>query len=160
MCFLLSGLSLTLGAQADVGKAWMQYATPEDAGYSSLQLRRARTRAEAIGSAAVMVVDNAHVIVAWGDVERPFKCHSVRKSFLSALYGFYVDDGTIDRETTIAELGLDDIDPLTDTEKRARIVDLLRARSGIYHRAAKETKGTDAERPARGSHAPSTTPWA
>jgi hypothetical protein len=71
---------------------------------------------------------------------------------MSALYGTYVADGTIDLDRTMADLGIDDISPLTETEKEARIRDLLKARSGVYHPAAYETAGMKAARPARGSH--------
>lgn len=135
---------------------WRQYENPEDAGYSLEKLKESRELAEKEGSAAVLVVDRGHVLLAWGDVVRPFRCHSVRKSFLSALYGPFVDDGTIDLKTPLANLGIDDLDRLTPAEKKATIGDLLKSRSGVYHPAAKEVEGTDAGRPARGSHAPGT----
>ena len=43
---------------------------------------------------------------------------------------------------------------LTFAEKQATILDLLRARSGIYHDAARETPLIRARRPIRGSHPP------
>ena len=50
------------------------------------------------------------------DVERRFMCHSVRKSLLSALYGSYVQDGKIDPNATLGELGINDNEPsLTDS---------------------------------------------
>jgi len=42
---------------------------------------------------------------------------------------------------------------VTDAEKRATVRDLLCARSGVYHPAAKEPADMRAERPARGVHA-------
>ena len=84
-----------------------------------------------------MVVANGAVVASWGDVDRRFKCHSVRKSFLSALYGIYWDRGALELNKTLADLGLDDDPhPLLETEKRARILDLLKARSGVFHPAA------------------------
>ena len=42
-------------------------------------------------------------------------------------------EGTIELSATLADLGIDDASvALTGTEKQARIVDLLKARSGIY----------------------------
>ena len=59
-------------------------------------------------------------------------CHSVRKSFMSALYGIYRDRRQIELNKTLADLGIDDIpDALLEVEKRARILDLLKARSGF-----------------------------
>jgi CubicO group peptidase (beta-lactamase class C family) len=45
---------------------------------------------------------------------------------------------------------------LTKQEKQARIVDILRARSGVYHPVDFETPDQKELRPARGSHAPGT----
>jgi CubicO group peptidase (beta-lactamase class C family) len=39
-------------------------------------------------------------------------------------------------------------------EKQARVIDLLKARSGIYHAALYETPAMKAKKPARGSHPP------
>ena len=113
--------------------------------------------ASRIRSGAVFATFQGNVLLAWGAVERPFRCHSVRKSLLSGLYGVHA--GEIDLQKTIGELGIDDRQPLTETEKQARILDLLMARSGIYHPAAKETSDMDAERPQRGSHPPGTWWW-
>jgi CubicO group peptidase (beta-lactamase class C family) len=95
--------------------------------------------------------------VAWGQVERRFMCHSVRKSLLSALYGINKDD--IDLELTLAELGIDDVPPLTQQEKQARVVDLIRSRSGVYHEAAAEPEAMSRNRPARGSYNPGAHWW-
>jgi CubicO group peptidase (beta-lactamase class C family) len=79
-------------------------------------------------------------------------CHSVRKSFLSALYGIYWDRGKVDLDKTLADLGLDDTpDPLLSGERQARILDLLKARSGVFHPAA--YAGRTDSRP-RGSQGP------
>jgi CubicO group peptidase (beta-lactamase class C family) len=52
-------------------------------------------------------------------------------------------------------LGVDDNVPsLSPVEKRARVIDLLKARSGIYHAALCETPAMKAKKPARGSHPP------
>ncbi len=145
-----------LGESADryPGKTWLMYAAPEEAGWSSAGLRRAKRHFDAIDSAAVMVVHDGAVVVAWGDVDRRYMCHSVRKSLLSALYGIHVAQGTIDLDKTLAELGIDDDPPLSEAEKQARVVDLLRSRSGVYHPAAYETLQMKILRPRRGSRKP------
>ena len=57
---------------------------------------------------------------------------------MSALYGVAVGKGLIDVNRTLAELGVDDVNPLlSDQEKQARLVDLRTARSGIYHNPVK-----------------------
>ena len=140
--------------------AWMQYATPEEAGWSSSKLAEARKFADSIGVSALMVIQDGAVVTAWGNIEQRYKCHSIRKSFLSALYGIHVHAGNIDLNKTLGELGIDDIPPtLTAAEKQARIVDLLRSRSGVYHPAAYETASMKKRRPARGAHAPGAFWW-
>ena len=44
------------------------------------------------------------------------------------LYGKYVEDGTINLETTLGELGIDDIGVLLPIEKKATIHHLIQAR--------------------------------
>ena len=138
------------------GRNWLMYARPEDAGFSSEKLAEARRYSEQIGSAAVMVIYDGAVVAHWGDIETRYMCHSVRKSFLSALYGVHVAEGHIDLDKTMAELGIDDKPPLTPLEKQASVRDLLKARSGVYHPAAYETEAMKKARPERGSHAPGT----
>jgi CubicO group peptidase (beta-lactamase class C family) len=135
------------------------YAAPEEAGWSSSKLDEARKFSEQIGSAAVMVVHDGAVLAAWGDVERRFLCHSMRKSFLSALYGIHLDQGTLRRDATLRELDIDDEPPLTEKERAASVMDLLASRSGVYHPAAYETKKMKQQRPARDSREPGEVFW-
>ncbi len=138
------------------GKEWTWAPSPESLGWSSEKLALARAYSERIGSAAVMIMDNGIVVDAWGDLEYKYHCHSMRKSLISALYGIYVADGKIKLTRTLADLGIDDITPLTDIEKTATIADLLSARSGVYLKAAGEGGIMIPGRPQRGSHAPGT----
>ena len=138
------------------GERWMMYATPEEAGWSSQKLAAVERDSKAAGSTAVMVIFDGTIVAAWGDVGRRFKCHSMRKSLLSALYGIAVSQGTMDINATIGSIGIDDDRPLTETEKSAKVSDLLKARSGIYLPAAYETPSMRRNRPTRGSHAPGT----
>jgi len=93
---------------------------------------------------------------AWGDIERNYHCHSMRKSLLSGLYGIYVAEEKIDITKTLEELDIDDKTPLTEAEKQATVADLLKARSGVYIPAAGEVQSMRDARPERGSHAPGT----
>jgi CubicO group peptidase (beta-lactamase class C family) len=131
---------------------WQQYATPEEAGFSSEKLAQAKALYDSLSAAAFLIIYDGKVLASWGDVTRRYMCHSVRKSLLSALYGIYVDDGVIDPDKTLSDLKIDDKDTLTETEKAATIRDLLKARSGVYHPAAYETASMKARRPKRGSH--------
>ena len=156
--FLVAVLALAAPSSAQTprvpGDDWMRYADPAEAGWSSEKLAEAKAYWDTIGSAAWVVVENGVVVVAWGDYERRYMCHSVRKSFMSGLYGLHVDAGTIDTEKTLADLGIDDEPKLTEVEKRARIEDLLRARSGVYKLAAYEPPQNP--KPERGTYEPET----
>lgn len=128
-----------------------------DPGMNDGRFAPARAFAESIGTAALMVVQGGDVIAQWGDLEKRYKCHSIRKSLLSALIGLHVEGGAIDLGKTLAEVGIDDREGLTEREKSARILDLLMARSGVYHPAGHETEWMKSIKPARHSAGPGTT---
>ena len=101
----------------------------------------------------LVVVDRGRVVYQYGDVQELSYVASVRKSILSMLYGYWVENGTIKLDTTLDALKIDDIGGLLPTEKKATIRDVITARSGVYHPAS--YAGDDlAEAPARGSQKP------
>lgn len=129
--------------------------TPEQAGYSREGLDRLRQVLRDAGSDSLLLVHDGKVFFEYGDIHRKLLLHSMRKPLLSALYGIHEARGDIDLDATLAQLGIDDIPPaLTDTERQARLEDLLKSRSGVYHPAAAESEGMAAARPPRGGHAP------
>lgn len=139
--------------------SWQRLPSLEKAGWSKQKLAAAHQYAntDSIHTSAVMIVQGGEVVDPWGDVDKKIDCYSIRKSLISALYGIYSEEGVIDIDQTLEQLGIDDSpDPLSHGEKQARIVDLLRARSGVYHLVDFETESMTKDRPARGSHAPGT----
>lgn len=131
----------------------LEYVAPEDVGWSSSKLEQARQFADQSGYAAVMVAYDGKVFFSWGQIGNSYRSHSIRKPFLSALYGIHVNRGEIDLDATLEELGIDDIPPsLTIEEKQAIVRELLQSRSGVYHEAAAEADTMIALRPPRGSH--------
>ncbi|MBS3808082.1 MAG: serine hydrolase [Bacteroidales bacterium] len=138
------------------GETWTIADEPEGYGYSSEKLQEAEKYSQTIATAAVVIVRDGVILDEWGQVERKFMTHSLRKSFLSALYGNYVKDGTIDLDQTIAEAGIHDEPPLTEQEKQATLRDCIKARSGIYHPALYESDGMKALKPERHSVRPGT----
>ena len=133
---------------------WPQLAPTAE--WSQARLDAARTFAAGIDTAAVMIVHRGRIVAQWGDVTARYKCHSIRKSLLSALIGIHVDEGRVDLERTLAELGIDDLDGLTEREQAATVLDLLMARSGIYHPTHYETPRMVRIKPARHSFGPGT----
>jgi CubicO group peptidase (beta-lactamase class C family) len=146
-----------LSSEAFPGASWEAASSPEALGWSSARIAALKTRIDSVGSAAFMIVTRGKVVAAWGDTARPFSTHSVRKSFMSALYGMAVAEGKIDTARTLGSLRISEKGvTLSRVELQARIVDLLRARSGIYLAAAGEIDAMRDARPTRGSHAPGT----
>ncbi|MCX7047874.1 MAG: serine hydrolase [Candidatus Sumerlaeota bacterium] len=125
------------------------------AGWSREKLAAAREYAATLNTEAAMIVTRGKVLDSWGAVDRKINVHSIRKSFLSAMYGIQVEAGKLRLNATMADLGIDDNEPrLTEVEKRATVHDLLKSRSGIYHPALYETARMKAQRPQRHSHEP------
>ncbi|HTT13914.1 MAG TPA: serine hydrolase [Burkholderiaceae bacterium] len=132
------------------GKAWQKIENPGALGWSPSALDNFREQLKRTHAESVVAVYLGRVLLEYGDVAKPVFLASVRKSLLSMMYGNYVADGTIKLDATLAELGIDDVGGLSPKEKRATVLDLLRARSGVYHPAA--NKGDDsAQAPPRDS---------
>ncbi len=161
---LLLALLVSFGASTDsLGQSrfpratWDTIAQPEEYAWSVERLDRALAYADTIGSEAILIVEDGAIVRAWGATERRYKVMSIRKSILSALLGIEVGKGRVSLESTLEELGIDDVEPsLTDAERQARVVDLVTSRSGVYHQAAYETPGMQRRRPDSGSHEPGT----
>jgi CubicO group peptidase (beta-lactamase class C family) len=135
--------------------SWERIGDPEEVGYSAQGLDAVRAYAETIPTTGLMVVVGGRVLFEYGDVEEISYLASVRKSILSMLYGNYVEKGVIDLEKTLEELGMDDVGGLLPIERKARVHDLITARSGVYHPASNPGDAL-ADAPPRGSQEPGT----
>ena len=124
--------------------------------WNAEKLKAADGLAASLRTASYLVVHRGKLVHRYGDITKPRNTYSVRKSVLSVLIGMSVDRGLIDIEQPLSALGVDDIDGLSEQEKTATLKQLLQSRSGVYHRAAYETREAKANRPARGSRAPGT----
>jgi CubicO group peptidase (beta-lactamase class C family) len=122
--------------------------------WSADSLRAIGQFVDALGSGAVVVIDDGQLVAQWGEPARTFPLMSVRKSLLSALLGIEIGRGHLDPKATLATLGIDDDPPLTPEERQATVADLARSRSGIYHQAAYEPGSMQTNRPPRGSAKP------
>jgi CubicO group peptidase (beta-lactamase class C family) len=130
----------------------VQRAEAQTLGWSTAGLDDVRAFVDSIGTAAFLLVTDGTVVASWGSPNVPFRAHSIRKSLLSALIGIAIDDGELDTMSTLAELGINDWELLTEGERSATVLQLLQSRSGVYHLAASETDEARATRPERGSH--------
>jgi CubicO group peptidase (beta-lactamase class C family) len=107
---------------------WTRAEDPAALGWSMEKLAKAEDYTRAYAPTAVMIVQDGKIIASWGDVAHKVNVRSMRKSFLSALYGVGVAEGHISLDQTIGALGIDDRAPsLSETEKQATIRDPARA---------------------------------
>jgi CubicO group peptidase (beta-lactamase class C family) len=141
LLWVVSLLAATAQAQTFPGEAWEHFGKPEDAGFSTAKLEEASAFGDEIQTAALTLVVDGKIVYEWGEVKRELRTHSIRKSVLSAMYGNYVKAGTIELDKTLAELGINDVPPLTEAELQATVRDVLKARSGIYHPALYSVDG-------------------
>lgn len=125
------------GACIDAGN----WSTDTSSLYSSDERRALDDQLAGTAAAAMLVVHQGSVVYEFGQIGRRYATHSIRKSFVGALYGNEVAGGLIDMDATMADLNIDDLSPLTPVERLAEVRHLLQSRSGIYHPAA----GTDDE---------------
>ncbi|MBP1596255.1 MAG: beta-lactamase [Acidobacteria bacterium] len=142
-------------APAFPGKTWVRIEKPETAGYSSVRLNALRAWLESIDTTAMVVSVGGRSLFEYGDVSHLSYLASVRKSLLAILYGKYVENGTIQLNKTLRDIGLTDVDGLLPTEQAATIEHLITARSGVYHPASNSGDST-ASAPPRGSQRPGT----
>jgi len=82
------------------------------------------------------VVVGGRVLWDYGDQQFVSYLASVRKSILAMMFGKPVASGAIKLDSTLADLGIDDVGGLLPSEAKATVADLLAARSGVYHDAA------------------------
>jgi CubicO group peptidase (beta-lactamase class C family) len=137
------------------GKVWYRYQSPEEAGFAKPAIEELRSDYDSLNASALMVIYRGAVVINWGETARRFRCHSARKSLMSGLYGIHIDNGDIDTTKTLEQLGINDTNfVLNKQELQATILDILCARSGVYHLAAYEP--AENPKPPRGSFAPGT----
>lgn len=138
-----------------VGAAAAAIAAPARAGrFGKAGLAAFRDEARRLGVRALVVRRGGRTVLSDGAVAEPSRVASIRKSFVSALYGIAAAKGQVNLDASVGELGIDDYTPLTATERAATVRQLLQARSGVYLPTAAETEAMRAARPARGAHAP------
>ncbi len=134
-------------------EVWERITDPAAAGFSAAGLKQVRSFLESLDTTGVMVVVGGRVLFEYGDLEQLSYIASCRKSILAMLYGNYVKEGVIDLDMTLEEMGMDDVQGLLEHERQATVLDLITARSGIYHPASNPGDNTD-QAPKRGSQQP------
>jgi CubicO group peptidase (beta-lactamase class C family) len=143
ICFALIFLSVPFPAAAeDFTNAIHVSAEPvfpgidwerETNGLSPETVQGVDTFVHTLDTTGLMVVKSGRVVYEYGDVKRLSYLASTRKSVLSMLYGANVASGKIHLDATLKDLGMSDVAGLLPIEERAKVIDLITARSGVYH---------------------------
>lgn len=135
---------------------WETAISPEEFGWAGAKLNKLIPELEKFGTDALMVITNGKVVFEYGSTSNIIRSHSMRKSLLSALYGIYTANSMIDSTATLQQLEITESTSMTAQEKQATVLDLLKARSGVYIPAAAESSTMRKRRPQRGEHQPGT----
>jgi CubicO group peptidase (beta-lactamase class C family) len=159
-CFLLPYLSFAQTIPSQNPKevypdsSWERIRDPNISGWdnSKLQLLR-KFIIDSTHTTGMVVIQSGRILFEYGDIQELSYIASCRKSILSMLYGPFVENKTINLNTTIEQLKLDDIGGHLPVEKKTTINDLLTARSGVYHPASNEGDASSMA-PMRGSVKP------
>ena len=109
-----------------------------------------------MGTTGLMIIVHGRVAFQYGDIKEVSYIASCRKSVLSMMYGNYVERGKINLKETIKDLKIDDVGGLLPIEKTATVLDLITARSGVYHPASNSGGIPEGEEPERGKTEPGT----
>jgi CubicO group peptidase (beta-lactamase class C family) len=137
------------------GAEWERIADPKSVGFCQDKLDLVTARVKELPTTGMVVVVGGRLLWDYGDTKVLSYLASVRKSILAMLYGNYVKSGKIRLDKTLKDLNIDDVGGLLPKEREATVLDLITARSGVYHAAsnAASSAGGDTvgEAPARGS---------
>lgn len=127
-------LSVNLIAQEFPGEEWTFNEHPENDGWNLEKgMEFYRYLIDSTNITGCVIVHKGQIILDYGDIEELSYIASCRKSVLAMLYGKYVENGKIDLDKTVKELGIDDVQGLLPIEKKATVQDMISARSGVYH---------------------------
>ncbi len=149
---VLAIISVNVNAQESFE---FSYASPESKGYSSEKLEILKAHLQESGSSSMLVTIDGAIIFEWGETDKKHLIHSMRKCLMNSLYGIAIHKGQIDTTATLRELNITDNELKSNSpELEARVADLLRSRSGIYHNAAAVNNAMLKDRPERGTHQP------
>jgi hypothetical protein len=119
------------------GREWERIDTPQLAGSSTARLDALRATLGGGQTTGMLIVVSGRVLFEYGNTAEVSYIASARKSIVSMLYGKYATNGTIPLGKNLRALRIDDKGGLLPSELEATVGDLLAARSGVYHPAAK-----------------------
>ena len=113
---------------------WVYHQKPSADGWNPEKIRKFRRYIiDSTKITGLVIAHKGKIVFDYGDIEENSYIASCRKSVLAMLYGKYVENGTINLDKTIEELGITDVKGILPIEKKATVQDLISARSGVYH---------------------------
>jgi CubicO group peptidase (beta-lactamase class C family) len=139
------------GLNAAIVSDWVAWPSLDAAGIGP-GLNELRQTLYTLPTTSMVIVRGGKIAWTYGDITQVSYVASARKSILSILYGSQVSNGVIKLDSTLAELGIDDIDALLPIETTATVRQILTATSGVYHPS--NSPGDGGDRPVRGSVKP------
>ncbi len=86
-----------------------------------------------MATTAMVILKDGKMLYEYGDIKKVSYIASCRKSVLSMLYGKYVENGTIDLNETIGDIGIDEDKGLLPIEKTATVQNIITSRSGVFY---------------------------
>lgn len=155
---LIASLLLSCYGKAQIypEKSWSSNENPSITGWGDTErVLFNRYLIDSTKITGLVIIHKGQIVLEYGDIKENSYIASCRKSILAMLFGKYVENGTIDLDKTLEQLDLNDVSKLLPVEKKAKIKDIISARSGIYLNGS---NGGDFRRyaPDRGSITPGT----
>ena len=133
--FILSFISLT----------FTFCSVKENKNWDESKLNQAIDYAGTLGTYALVIQSNENIIASYGNIDKASRVHSVRKAILSALVFQNLDK--IDIQASLADLNINDAPkPLTDLQRTAKVIHLLKSTSGINHPTGSQVGSMQAKR--------------
>lgn len=144
----------TIDAQPFPKQEWNKSKSPTFSGWDESKISNLEEYIiDSTATTGMMIVQDGEIIYQYGNITENSYIASCRKSILAILFGKYVENKTINLQTTLEELKITNDGLLSSAESKATIKDILSSRSGIYLPAANGGDMTDLA-PERGTVKP------
>ncbi len=134
ICVVLLSIGCSTHKPSFKGTAFEKHLTLSGTGFSQSKLDTLTNFiTNNLETTGMLILQDGKILYEYGNIEEVSYISSCRKSVLSMLYGKYVENGTIDLQQTIGDIGIDEKDGLLPQEKEATINDIITTRSGVFH---------------------------
>jgi CubicO group peptidase (beta-lactamase class C family) len=126
------------------GTPFEKHASLDDTGFTQERLDSLTNYIKNnLTTTGMLILKDGKILYEYGDIQDLSYLASCRKSILSILYGKYVENGTIDLNQTIGQIGVDEDRGLLEIEKSATVDHIINSRSGVFYQPV--NSGSDTE---------------